>query len=457
MASSSDSIQDWQVAKKPADTKIPSTTGARSARMISIPVGIAGRSALGIGKQLVGQSSSVVFADIQEKTAEQLFKVLGELKGGAMKFGQALSVFEAALPEEFAKPYRETLTKLQEAAPPLPAKVVHKVLAKELGEDWRDNFLSFEDQATASASIGQVHRAIWKDGRDVAVKIQYPGAADALVSDLNQIQRFSKIFGLVLPGVDMKPLMEELRARIIEEVDYLYEAEAQRACYAAYENDPDIAIPRVVTATTKVIVTEWLEGKPLSQVIKSGTKAERDAAGIRIARFHFTCPERAGLLHADPHPGNFRLLADGRIGVLDFGACNRLPNGFPEPFKNLLKNALDDDAQALYDGFKKDGFILPEVDVDPEMVLEFLLPLVEPLRTPTFKYSREWLRDQSARVGDPRNPTAKIGFQLNLPAEYVLIHRVTMGTTGIFCQLEAEGPFRDEALVWFPEISPVTK
>ncbi len=454
MASSSDSIQDWQVAKKPADTNIPSTTGARSARMLSIPVGIAGRSALGIGKQLVGQSSSVVFADIQEKTAEQLFKVLGELKGGAMKFGQALSVFEAALPEEFAKPYRETLTKLQEAAPPLPAKVVHKVLAKELGEDWRDNFLSFEDQATASASIGQVHRAIWKDGRDVAVKIQYPGAAEALVSDLNQIQRFSKIFGLVLPGVDMKPLMEELRARIIEEVDYLYEAEAQRACFAAYENDPDIAIPGVVTATTKVIITEWLEGKPLSQVIKSGTKAERDAAGIRIARFHFTCPERAGLLHADPHPGNFRLLADGRIGVLDFGACNRLPNGFPEPFKNLLKNALDDDAQALYDGFKKDGFILPEVNVDPEMVLEYLLPLVEPLRTPSFKYSREWLRDQSARVGDPRNPTAKIGFQLNLPAEYVLIHRVTMGTTGIFCQLEAEGPFRDEALVWFPEISP---
>ena len=227
--------------------------------MVKIPVGIAGRSVLGIGKQLVGQSSSVVFADIQEKTAEQLFKVLGELKGGAMKFGQALSVFEAALPEEFAKPYRETLTKLQESAPPLPAKVVHKVLTKELGEDWRDNFISFEDQATASASIGQVHRAVWKDGTDVAVKIQYPGAAEALVSDLNQIQRFSKIFGLVLPGVDMKPLMEELRARIIEEVDYLYEAEAQRACYAAYENDPDIAIPRVVTATMKVIVTEWLE------------------------------------------------------------------------------------------------------------------------------------------------------------------------------------------------------
>ena len=439
-----------------SDQEIPSSAAARSAKMISIPVGLAGRSALGLGKQLVGQSSSVVLAEIQEKTAAQMFKVLGELKGGAMKFGQALSVFEAALPENIAKPYRETLTKLQEAAPPLPARVVHKVLAKELGEDWRDNFASFDDQPVAAASIGQVHKGQWKDGRAVAVKIQYPGAAQALISDLNQIQRFSKVFALLLPGVDMQPLLEELRARIIEEVDYKYEAEAQTACWIAYENDPDVAIPKVVTATDKVLVSEWLEGKPLSKVISEGTQEERNNAGFRLARVHFTAPERAGLLHADPHPGNFRLLADGRIGILDFGACNRLPNGFPEPFKNLLKHALDDDAQALYEGFKKDGFILPDVNVDPQLVLDFLVPLVEPLRTETFKYSREWLRDQSARVGDPRNPTARIGFQLNLPAEYVLIHRVTLGTTGIFCQLEAEGNFRDEALSWFPEIAPAS-
>ena len=425
------SLNNRRVAKKDikkkeiTETEIPSSTVARSAKMVSIPVGLAGRGVLGLGRQLVGQSSSLVISDIQEKTAEQLFKVLGELKGGAMKFGQALSVFEAALPENIAKPYRETLTKLQESAPPLPTRVVHKVLAKELGEDWRDNFTSFEDKPTASASIGQVHKGVWKDGRAVAVKIQYPGAAEALISDLNQIQRFAKIFQLVLPGLDMKPLLEELRARIIEEVDYKYEAEAQEACWRAYENDPDVAIPKVVMSSDKVLVSEWLEGTPLSKIIAEGTQEQRNNAGMRLARFHFTCPERAGLLHADPHPGNFRLLADGRIGVLDFGACNRLPNGFPEPFKNLLKHALDDDAQALYDGFKKDGFILAEVDVD-----------------------------QSARVGDPRNPTAKIGFQLNLPAEYVLIHRVTLGTTGIFCQLEAEGKFRDEALSWFPEIAP---
>ena len=434
--------------------QLPQGTSKRSAKMASIPLSLAGRGAIGFGRQLIGQSPDFAFADLQEKTAEQIFKVLGELKGGAMKFGQALSVFEAALPEEIAKPYRETLVKLQEAAPPLPARVVHKVLAKELGEHWRDNFAEFNDTPAASASIGQVHKGIWKDGREVAVKIQYPGAKEALISDLNQIQRFAKIFQLLLPGVEMKPLLEELKARIIEEVDYRYEASAQSACFEAYKGDSDIAIPEVIMATDRVLVSQWLEGTPLSKVIADGTQDERNNAGIRLARFHFTAPMRAGLLHADPHPGNFRVLKDGRLGVLDFGACNRLPNGFPEPFKRLLRNALEGDAIALYKGFKEDGFILSDVEVSPELVLDYLLPLVEPLRTDYFAYSRDWLRTQSVRVGDPRNPTAKIGFQLNLPPEYVLIHRVTLGTTGIFCQLRAEGNFRDEALSWFPEITP---
>ena len=434
--------------------QLPQGTSKRSAKMASIPLSLAGRGAIGFGRQLIGQSPDFAFADLQEKTAEQIFKVLGELKGGAMKFGQALSVFEAALPEDIAKPYRETLVKLQEAAPPLPARVVHKVLAKELGEHWRDNFAEFNDTPAASASIGQVHKGLWKDGRAVAVKIQYPGAKEALISDLNQIQRFAKIFQLILPGVEMKPLLEELKARIIEEVDYRYEASAQSACFEAYKGDSDIAIPEVIMATDRVLVSQWLEGTPLSKVIADGTQDERNNAGIRLARFHFTAPMRAGLLHADPHPGNFRVLKDGRLGVLDFGACNRLPNGFPEPFKRLLRNALEGDAIALYNGFKEDGFILSDVEVSPELVLDYLLPLVEPLRTDYFAYSRDWLRTQSVRVGDPRNPTAKIGFQLNLPPEYVLIHRVTLGTTGIFCQLRAEGNFRDEALSWFPEITP---
>jgi predicted unusual protein kinase regulating ubiquinone biosynthesis (AarF/ABC1/UbiB family) len=157
---------------------------ARNAKLASLPVGMAGRAALGFGKRLTGKSRDEVNAELMDKAAQQLFTVLGELKGGAMKVGQALSVMEAAIPEQYGKPYREALTKLQREAPPLPAAKVHRVLAAQLGTRWRERFQSFDDVSVASASIGQVHKAVWSDGRQVAVKIQYPGADEALRADL---------------------------------------------------------------------------------------------------------------------------------------------------------------------------------------------------------------------------------------------------------------------------------
>src|ERR1700693_2363377 len=155
---------------------VPRTTVGRAAKLARLPIGLAGRTVLGIGKRVGGRPAEIVAQEIQRRTADQIFRVLGELKGGAMKLGQALSIFEAALPPEIAGPYRATLTKLQESAPPLPARTVHQVLARELGEDWRDNFAEFNDTPAAAASIGQVHQAVWKDGRTVAGKMQYPGA-----------------------------------------------------------------------------------------------------------------------------------------------------------------------------------------------------------------------------------------------------------------------------------------
>src|SRR5271166_7144516 len=190
---------------------LPNRAVIRTAKLASLPVGMAGRAALGFGKRLGGRPAEIVAQEIQQRTAEQIFRVLGELKGGAMKLGQALSIFEAALPPELAEPYRATLTKLQESAPPLPARTVHQVLAKELAADWRDNFAEFNDTPAAAASIGQVHEAVWRDGRRVAVKIQYPGAGRALIGDFTQLSRAGRLFGLLMPGLDVKPLLDELK------------------------------------------------------------------------------------------------------------------------------------------------------------------------------------------------------------------------------------------------------
>ena len=202
--------------------------------MAALPIGYAGRTAIGFGKKVGGQSAELVASEIQQRTAEQVFKTLGELKGGAMKFGQAMSIFEVALPEEVLAPYRATLTKLQDAAPPMPAATVHRVLADALGDDWRDRFSSFEDLPAAAASIGQVHHAVWHDGREVAVKIQYPGAGKALMSDLNQVSRMARMFASMSPGMDIKPLLAELKERAAEELDYLTESQYQRQFAAAY-------------------------------------------------------------------------------------------------------------------------------------------------------------------------------------------------------------------------------
>ena len=429
---------------------MPRGSMSRTARLASLPLGAAGRATLGLGKRLSGQSADAVSAELQARTAEQLFAVLGQLKGGAMKLGQTLSVFEAAVPDEMAAPYREALVKLQEEAPPMPVRTVHAVLAQQLGGTWRTRFSDFDDAPAAAASIGQVHRATWRDGRDVAVKIQYPGAATALMSDLNQLARFARLFSGLFPGMDVKPLIAELKARVVEELDYGLEADAQRAFARAYAGDPEILVPRVVASAPKVIVSEWLDGTPLSRVIGSGTREERDRAGHLLALLHFSGPERAGMLHADPHPGNFRLLDDGRLGVIDFGATARLPGGHPEPIGRLLRWALAGQADEVLADLRAEGFVRPNVEVDAQGVLDYLRPLLEPVAAPHFHFTRSWMQEQAARIADPRTEANRLGRMLNLPPAYLLIHRVTIGSIGVLCQLDAAGNYRGVVEQWLP-------
>ncbi len=418
--------------------------------MAALPVSYAGRTALGFGKRVGGKPAEAVTAELQQRTAEQMFKVLGELKGGAMKVGQALSIFEAALPEEFAAPYRATLTRLQDAAPPLPAETIHRILADELGDDWRDRFAEFSDVPAAAASIGQVHKATWHDGRVVAVKVQYPGADKALMADLNQLARMGKMFAAWIPGIEIRPLIDELRERVAEELDYLRESQSQRAFAAAFEGDPDFLIPHVLSASPHVLITEWVDGTPLSAVIAAGTQEERDLAGTLLERFLLCGPARAGLLHADPHPGNFRMTPDGRLCVLDFGAVAHLPDGLPLAMGTLLRLAQSGDAETVLEGLRVEGFVRPHIDVDPEQVLSYLDPFVEPARHETFTFSRDWMRGQFTRLNDIRNPDFTVGLKLNLPPSYALIHRVWLGTIGVLCQLGATVPMRGELEQWAP-------
>jgi predicted unusual protein kinase regulating ubiquinone biosynthesis (AarF/ABC1/UbiB family) len=433
---------------------IPRRAVTRTAKLAALPLGFAGRAALGLGKRVTGMASEVISAEVQQRTAEQLFSVLGQLKGGAMKLGQALSVFEAALPEELAGPYRQALTRLQEAAPPLPAVSVHRVLAEQLGQDWRERFVEFDDTPAAAASIGQVHRAVWKTrakaGRPVAVKVQYPGAGDALIADLNQLSRMAGLFRILQPGLDVKPLVAELRARITEELDYELEAESQKIFAAAYKGDKEIFVPAVVAASPRVLVTDWVDGTPLSAIIAGGTAEQRDRAGYLLATLHFSGPERARLLHADPHPGNFRMLADGRLGVVDFGAVARLPEGHPEPIGRLARLALEGDADGVLDGLRQEGFVKPDLEIDAEAILAYLRPILEPVATEEFQFTRSWLRTEAARLASPRSPAYQLGRNLNLPPAYLLIHRVTLGSIGVLCQLEATAPYRSILERWLP-------
>ncbi|MEU0007681.1 AarF/ABC1/UbiB kinase family protein [Streptomyces sp. NPDC006314] len=440
---------------------LPRKAVTRTAKLAALPLGFAGRATWGLGKRIVGESAEIVGRELQQRTAEQLFKVLGELKGGAMKFGQALSVFESALPEEIAGPYRAALTKLQEAAPPMPTRTVHTVLEERLGPDWRDLFEEFEDKPAAAASIGQVHRAVWHDGREVAVKVQYPGAGEALLSDLGQLSRFARLLGPLIPGMDIKPLIAELKDRVSEELDYGLEAQAQSAHAEEFADDPDVVVPAVVHQCEQVLVTEWINGIPLSEIIAGGTQEQRDRAGQLLARFLFSGPARTGLLHADPHPGNFRLLPGGpageedwRLGVLDFGTVDRLPGGLPLPIGVSLRLTLDGDAETVYELLCEEGFVKESIELDPDAVLDYLLPIIEPARVEAFTFTRSWMRSQAARIADPRSPAYQLGKRLNLPPAYLLIHRVTLSTIGVLCQLGATVRLREELQEWLPGFVP---
>src|SRR5690606_6915305 len=394
---------------------------------------MAGRAALGFGKRLTGKSKDEVNAELMDKAAQQLFTVLGELKGGAMKVGQALSVMEAAVPEQYGKPYREALTKLQKDAPPLPASRVHRVLDQQLGTRWRDRFRSFDDRPVASASIGQVHKAIWSDGREVAVKIQYPGADEALRADLKTMQRMVGILKQLSPGADVEGVVEELIERTEMELDYRLEADHQRAFAKAYRDHPHFAVPQVIASAPKVVIAEWIDGIPMSQIIRDGTQEQRDVMATRLTELTYDAPSRLEMMHGDAHPGNFMLLSDGRMGVIDFGAVAPLPGGFPIELGLMLRYALAKDYDNLIATMAKAGFIQPGGEVSIREIDEMLRQYVEPVEVDVFHFNRKWLQRLTAVDMDRSVAQIKTARQMDLPRHLAIPMRVIASVVAISC------------------------
>jgi predicted unusual protein kinase regulating ubiquinone biosynthesis (AarF/ABC1/UbiB family) len=414
-----------------------------------LPVRALGRSAGVRWHTVRGGDPQTLRNEARAATADDTRRVLGELKGGALKAGQLLSTVETLFPQDPDGSWRAALTAMQQDNPGLPLHEVEPVLREDLGPAWRLRFEEFDDTPAAAASIGQVHRARLTDGTEVAVKIQYPGIAEVMASDVRALSWALRATSLVARGMAMPPLVAELRTRLGEELDYRLEARWQNRFADAYHDDPEVLVPRVLEATRRVMVSQWLGGTDFAHLAREGSTQHRDLAGQLYQRFFLVSPTKVGLLHTDPHPGNFRLVA-GRLGVLDFGSVLQTPGGLPETFGRLIAGMLAGDDAAVERRLRADGFIRPGKHLEVDKLTDYLSPFTEPARHETFTYSREWLRGQFGRINDPRNPDFAVALQMNMPAEQLFTHRVWLGLVGVLSGLNATVAVRSELMKYLP-------
>ncbi|MGF0319940.1 ABC1 kinase family protein [Nocardia fluminea] len=433
----------------PGDGNPPTGRVVRSARLATVPVAYAGRRIAGFGKRAAGRDPDAVDRDIRVRTAEHLFQVLGELKGCVAKLGQLLGLLELGLAPDLAEPYRQALARLHDSAPAMLPGAVHAELATHLGPHWRSLFLEFDDRASAAASVGQVHRARWHDGTQVAVKVMYPGSRRAVLADLQALRRATPLFTALLPGADTRPVVEALCDEIRDELDYAREAVNQRAFADAFADDPDVVVSRVIAQRGDVLVTEWLDGVPLSRLIIRGNASELDRLGVLIMRFLFSAPARAALVYGDPHPGNFLRMPDGRLGVVDFGACTPWPGTFLDVASDVGAAVVADSPADLEAAMRRHGFVAPDRDLDIATVAARLQPVRDALLAPTYPLSADWLREQVRLATDLR--LTNILRQLTMPPAHTPILRSFLGGVAVLCQLHTAVPLRAECTRWYPE------
>src|SRR4051794_30968137 len=375
-------------------------------------------------------------AEHQLRTAEQVAEALGHMKGALMKVGQMASYLDQGLPE----PIREQLAQLQADAPPMAPELAAEVVERELGAPPEQIFETWDAVPFAAASIGQVHRAMTKDGRAVAVKVQYPGVDDAIEADLANAGMLVQLIGMVFPGVEPEPIVDELKLRLREELDYTLEAENQRVFSRYYRDHPFIAIPQVVDelSSRRTLTTELAEGARFDELLE-WSQAEKDLAAETIYRFVFGSLYRLGAFNGDPHPGNYLFNPNGRVTFLDFGLVKHFTADELRQLANMSETfAVDKDMTKFREAIADSGFLRDSSPFTDAQLEEYFVHFWEFVMTDAdMTTTPEWSSESVRRFFDPTGGYGEIMRAVNVPPSFVILQRINLGLGGVLGELRA--------------------
>jgi predicted unusual protein kinase regulating ubiquinone biosynthesis (AarF/ABC1/UbiB family) len=375
------------------------------------------------------------------RTAEDVAAELGQMKGAVMKLGQMVSFIAEGLPADA----QQALASLQQDVPPMVPELAASMVREELGDEPDKLFLDWDPVPVAAASIGQVHRAVLHDGREVAVKVQYPGVGRSIRSDLaNAETLFTMVAATAMKGLDAKGITAELRDRMVDELDYRLEARNQAEFARRYQGHPWARVPAVVTerSAERVLTSGWVGGRTWSQFQGTATAAERQHAGEVIFRFAQQSIHRDHVFNGDPHPGNYRFADDGAVTFLDFGLVKRWSPGEWESLGPVLDRVLDGDAPGTVRAMERVGFIRPDHGLADDLVFGCVSAPYQPYLTDEYTFSRGFTAQALEAVFNLQGPYGEVIPQLRLPPSFVILHRLVWGVSALLGRLGATNRWR---------------
>lgn len=387
--------------------------------------------------------------EFQLETAADVTSELGNMKGAMMKIGQMASYIDTGLPDNV----RTTLASLQSNAPPMAPELAAQQIEANLGARPEEIFAEWDPEPIAAASIGQVHRAITFDGRAVAVKVQYPGVAEAVTSDLENAGWIFGGLATIFPGVDSKPIVAEIKDRLHEELDYSLEAENQRYFHQYYAGHPYADVPAVLDeySTAQVLTSELAVGHTFSEVV-TWDETERNLAAETLYRFSFGAIYQIHAFNGDPHPGNYLFNKGGKVTFLDFGLVKRFKPGETKLFEDLIiEMVINRDTDAFRKLVEDTGILPQDAPFSDELIQDY------------FSYYYRYVMDDKvvpidadyaaggvAQLFDTSGPYGELMKSLNIPPAFVVVQRITIGLMGLFAQLGAEANWHAIATELWP-------